>query len=99
MFNIILVFIGIILFFYSLSIHARFLRLVRNTPLGKWWVMLLVLVAFFTVGYFIFAYWLMTGAKVTEIGFLKSLISLVFFFGAIFVVITITLIYSTVQDL
>lgn len=97
--HILLVVIGIILFFFSLYTHTRFLGLVRKTSLGKWWGILLGLVAFFTLGYLLFAYWLIAGSTIFNINSLKTLVSLVFFFGAIFVVITISLIYSTVKAL
>lgn len=99
MYNIALVILGVALFLYSLYLHVRFLSLVRKTSLEKWWVMLLVLVAFFTLGYIVFAYWLVKGAEIISIDSLKTLVSFIFFFGAIFVVVSITLIYSTVKDL
>lgn len=99
MYNIILVIVGIILFGYGLFIHTRFLGLVKKTPLRKWWIMLLVLVVFFASSYIIFAYWLMGGVETISINALKTLVSFVFFFGAIFVVITISLIHSTIKDL
>ncbi len=99
MFNIILVIIGIILLGYSLYKHVGFLRLIKETLFKKWWVILLILVTFFSLGYIVFAYWLVSGTEFININFLKTLISLIFFFGAIFVVITISLIYSTVRKL
>ncbi len=98
MLNLILVIIGIVIFGYSLYLHVRFLGLVKKTLLGKWWAMLLALVLFFALGYIVFAYWLVAGTEIFSINFLKTLVSFIFFFGAIFVVISISIIYSTVRD-
>jgi membrane protein implicated in regulation of membrane protease activity len=97
--NIILVIAGIIIFGYSLYKHVEFLRLTKKTAFKKWWVILLVLVMFFFLGYIFFAYWLIVGAKGININSLATLVSYIFFFGAIFVLITISLIYSTVKNL
>ena len=97
--NILLVFIGVAIFIYSLFIHVRFLNLVRKTHLGKWWTALFALVLFFTLGYITFAYWLIVGGEIIGTDLLKTLVSLIFFFGAIFVVISTSLIFSTVRDL
>ena len=99
MFNQILVIIGIVILGYSLYLHVRFLGLVKQTLLGKWWAMLLVLVLFFALGYIVFAYWLAVGPETININFLKTLVSFILFFGAVFVVITISLISSTIRDL
>lgn len=97
--NILLVVIGVAIFVYSLFIHIKLLKLMRKTHLGKWWTVLLVLVLFFALGYITFAYWLIIGGEIIGTDFLKTLVSLVFFFGAIFVVISTSLIYSTIKDL
>ncbi len=97
--NILLVLAGIIMFFYSLYRQILLLGLVKGMPLRKWWVVLLCLILFFLGGYFAFAYWLISGEKFASMEVLHTLISMVFFAGAIFVVLTISLIYSTLQEL
>jgi len=99
MLNIILVIGGVVILGYGLYIHVGFLDLVKKTPLRKGWVILLVLALFFTLGYIIFAYWLVAGTGIIELSFLKTLVSCIFFFGAIFVVISISFISSAVKNL
>ncbi len=97
--NIILVIAGILLFGYSFYVHVIFFSFVKETRFWKWWGALLLLQLLFVAGYIVFAYWLIAGTGIVSIDFFETLVSFVFFFGAIFVCITISLIYSTVSNL
>jgi PAS domain S-box-containing protein len=101
MLNITLVFLGIGIFLFSLYKHALLLKMEGELPQRKWWWILLILVIFFTIGYIVFAYWLINRGNVNGLvlneASLHTLISFIFFFGAIFVVISISLIYSTLN--
>ncbi len=99
MFNLILVVLGIIIFGCSIYLHIRFLKLVRKTSFKKWGVALLIMLLFFTLGYIIFAYWLATDTEFINIIFFETLVSFIFFFGSIFVLTTISFIYSLVKNL
>lgn len=97
--NEILVIVGIIMFGYSLFICVKLLKLVSSPTLKKWWYFLLLFIILFGIGYVIFAYLLISGKQTTNSKLLETIVSLVFFFGAIFVVSAIRLILSTVVSL
>lgn len=99
MYNVILVIVGILLFGFSLYANMGFFGFVKKTRLWKWWVVLLLLQILFVLGYIAFAYWLVAGTGIVDMDILETVISSVFFFGAIFVYMTMSLIYSTVKDL
>lgn len=61
---------------------------------GKQWRLLTVLVTLFTVGYFVTPFFTMLPAHVINL-----IVALIFFFGAIYVLITVRLIYRIIEEL
>jgi hypothetical protein len=69
----------------------------RNIPggvVGKRWEFLSLLVTFFTLGYFVTPFFGMLPANMIHL-----IVALIFFFGAIYVVITVRLIYRIIEEL
>jgi len=99
MINVTLTILGIILFGYSIYAQVRFLHLVKGTSLGKWWVVLLTLIVFFSLGYAFYAYWLATDSELINEKIFKNLVTAVFFLGSVFVGIAVSLIYRTVKKI
>ncbi len=99
MFNIILVILGILMFVYAVIQYRNLWKLVYKTSLKKWWLILLVLIVLFGVGYIVFAYILITNQQIGNLPLLERVVSYVFFFGAIFVIITTHLIYFALRGL
>ena len=97
MFNLVLVTVGLALFGRSVWRLVGLLKLMGDRTLRKWWVVLLGLILIFCIGYLLFAYFLVTGSSYLTGKIMPTLVSLIFFFGAIFVVVTIGLIFSTVS--
>ena len=61
---------------------------------GKQWRLLTVLVTLFTVGYFVTPFFTMIPAKVINL-----IVAAIFFFGAVYVLITVRLIYRIIEEL
>jgi hypothetical protein len=61
---------------------------------GKQWRFLTVLVTLFTLGYFVTPFFSSLPAHI-----IKLLVALIFFFGAIYVLITVRLIYRIIEEL
>ncbi len=73
------------------------LSLKKNVPggvVGKTWGTLTALVTLFTAGYFVTPFFSLLPAEVINL-----LVSLIFLFGAIYVVITVRLIYRIIEEL
>ena len=69
----------------------------KNVPggvVGKQWKFLTFLVVLFTIGYLVTPFF---GLLPTQL--VSMMVSLIFFFGAIYVVITVKLIYRIIQEL
>ncbi len=62
--------------------------------MGKTWGTLSALVTLFTAGYFVTPFFSLLPAEVINL-----LVSLIFLFGAIYVVITVRLIYRIIEEL
>ena len=61
---------------------------------GKQWRLLTVLVSLFTLGYFVTPFFAMLPTHIINL-----IVALIFFFGAVYVLITIRLIYRTIEEL
>ena len=96
MLNIISVGIGIVLFIYSITLFWRIFRLSKIKALAPWWLVLILLVTFFLLGYLGFEYFLLTGRELFDF---KLLVSQVFLWGAVFVLISVRLFYVTTHKL
>jgi heme A synthase len=73
------------------------LSLKRNVPggvVGKTWGTLTALVALFTAGYFVTPFFSLLPGEIINL-----IVSLIFFFGAIYVVVTVRLIYRIIEEL
>jgi len=72
-------------------------RLRANIPggvVGKQWSMLSTLVTLFTLGYFVTPFFDKLPADIMNV-----VVALVFFFGAVYVLITIRLIYRIIEEM
>ncbi|MFZ1609393.1 MAG: hypothetical protein WAT63_19210 [Rhodoferax sp.] len=61
---------------------------------GKQWRLLTVLVTLFTVGYYITPFFTLLPPEIINL-----IVALIFFFGAIYVLITVRLIYRIIEEL
>ncbi len=93
-FNIISVGIGIIIFIYSIVYFRRTYRISRMQSNYKWWLILVIFIFFFMAGYISFEYFLVTGSEILD---LKLLVSQVFLWGSIFVLICARLFFITTE--
>ncbi len=84
--------IGVIL--YGLILVIRLKKEVPGGVIGKQWNILILLVCLFAIG---FSFGPFFGSLPIET--LRLLVSLIFLFGAIYVIITIRMIYSIIQVL
>jgi len=86
--------LAIIVILYGLLQVVLLKKEVPGGVIGKRWNFLILLVFMFTIG---FAFGPFFGELPLET--LRLLVSLIFFFGAIYVVITIRMIYSIIKEL
>ncbi len=92
MLNIIMVGVGIAIFIYSMTLFWRTYRLLEGKKTSLLWIILAFLVIFFFLGYVVFEYLLVTGEEIISY---KILVSQIFFWGAVFVLICAKLFHST----
>jgi PAS domain S-box-containing protein len=83
---------GIAIFIYSIILFWRTYRILEEKKISLLWIILAFLVIFFLFGYIAFEYLLITEEEIISI---KTLISQIFFWGAVFVLICATLFHST----
>lgn len=86
--------LAIAIILYGLWMVVALKKEVPGGIIGKRWNLLILLVCMFTLG---FAFGPFFGELPIET--LRLLVSLIFFFGAIYVIITIRMIYSIIQEL
>jgi len=86
--------LAICIILYGLVLVIRLKKEVPGGVIGKQWNMLILFVCLFATG---FAFGPFFGDLPAES--LLLLVSLIFFFGAIYVIITIRMIYSIIQEL
>jgi len=85
---------AIIAMFYCLYLVISLKSSVPGGVVGKKWKFLMMLVALFTVGYLATPFFGMIPENV-----LRLLVSCIFFFGALYVVLTVKLIHRIIQEL
>ena len=86
--------LAICVILYGLVLVIRLKKEVPGGVIGKQWNILILLVCLFAIG---FAFGPFFGNLPIET--LRLLVSLIFFFGAIYVIITIRMIYNIIQEL
>jgi PAS domain S-box-containing protein len=92
MLNIIMVGMGITIFIYSMILFWRTYRILEEKKISLLWIILAFLVTFFLLGYVAFEYLMITGEEILSF---NTLVSQIFFWGAVFVLICAKLFHST----
>jgi hypothetical protein len=85
---------AILIMLYCLYLVVSLKRNVPGGVVGSKWTLLVVLVSLFTIGYLATPFFGMIPEKV-----LRLIVSCIFFFGALYVVMTVKLIYRIIQEL
>ncbi|MGA8863441.1 MAG: hypothetical protein WBM09_06990 [Gallionella sp.] len=85
---------AILVMIYCLFLVLKLGRQVPGGVVGKNWKFLTLLVVLFTLGYLTTPFFGMLPAEIVNV-----MVSLIFFFGAIYVVITVKLIYRIIEEL
>ena len=85
---------AILVMIYCLFLVLKLGRQVPGGVVGKNWKFLTFLVVLFTLGYLTTPFFGMLPAAIVNV-----MVSLIFFFGAIYVVITVKLIYRIIEEL
>jgi hypothetical protein len=85
---------AILVMFYCLLLVLKLGKQVPGGVVGKNWRFLTVLVILFTLGYLTTPFFSMLPPAIVSL-----VVSLIFFFGAIYVVITVKLIYRIIEEL
>jgi ABC-type transport system involved in multi-copper enzyme maturation permease subunit len=96
MFNIILIICGIVCMIVSIGQCFKLLSANNDRSLQKYLYVILFLVLFFLIGYILYLYLTLTQANITGS---TMLISLILFFGAIFVIIVLSVSLTLVNSL
>lgn len=86
--------LAILVIFYGLFLVLKLKKEMPGGVIGKRWNLLIVLVCMFAVGFLFGPFFGDLPADK-----LVLMVSLIFFFGAIYVIITIKMIYGIIQDL
>jgi len=92
MLNIIMVGAGITIFIYSMTLFWHTYRILEEKKISLLWIILAFLVIFFLLGYVAFEYLMITGEEILSF---NTLVSQIFFWGAVFVLICAKLFHST----
>jgi len=85
---------AIVVMLYCLYLVLALRRDVPGGMVGKRWNFLATLVAFFTLGYLSSPFFSMIPEQM-----LRLIVQLIFFFGAVYVVMTVKLIHRVIQEL
>lgn len=85
---------AILIMLYCLYLVMSLKRNVPGGMVGSKWKFLIVLVSLFTIGYLSTPFFGMIPEKV-----LRLIVAFIFLFGAVYVVITVKLIYRIIQEL
>jgi PAS domain S-box-containing protein len=94
MLNIVSVGLGIIIFIYSIVLFRRTYNISWAKSFYLWWLILVIFIFLFLVSYVSFEYFLITR---TEFFDLKMIVSQVFLWGSVFVLICARLFYMTTE--
>jgi hypothetical protein len=97
MFSTILVIVGIFQMVYAVYSAHRLLKIIRGLRYRRLWFLLIALIYFFLLGYLIYLFLLSTALNPSDIT--AMLISGVFCFGALFVVLTLYVCSSLIENL
>ncbi|MCC6608315.1 MAG: hypothetical protein IT515_01390 [Burkholderiales bacterium] len=92
--NMVISVAAILVMFYCLWLVLSLKRNVPGGVVGEKWRLLTVLVVLFTVGYLTTPFFGMLPQSLISL-----IVSLIFLFGAIYVVITVKLIYRIIEEL
>jgi len=93
-FNIISIGIGIVIFIYSIVYFWRTYKISGMQSNNKWWLILVIFIFLFMAGYVSFGYFLVTGSEILD---LELLVSQVFLWGSVFVLICARLFFTTTE--
>lgn len=85
---------AILIMMYCLYIVISLKKKVPGGMVGSKWNFLMLLVMLFTIGYLAAPFFSMIPEKI-----LRLIVSFIFFFGALYVVVTVKLIYRIIQEL
>jgi hypothetical protein len=85
---------SIVVMFYCLWLVLSLKSRIPGGIVGRTWRLLITLVSFFTLGYLCTPFFGMLPAEL-----MKLIVALIFFFGAIYVVVTVKLIYRVIEEL
>ena len=85
---------SIVVIFYCLFLTISLKKKVPGGLIGKKWNFLIFLVILFTIGYMTYPFF-----KWIPEDLLRTIIAIISFFGAIYVAITIKLIFSIIEEL
>lgn len=86
--------VSVLLMFYCFYLVVSLKQMIPGGMVGKRWNFLVLLVTFFTIGYLTTPFF-----SVIPENLLRLIVSLIFFFGAIYVIITVKLIYNVIKEL
>jgi hypothetical protein len=86
--------VAILVMFYCLFLTLKLGKQVPGGVVGKNWKFLSTLVVLFTAGYLTTPFFSLLPPELVSL-----MVSLIFFFGAIYVVITVKLIYRIIEEL
>lgn len=85
---------AIVVMLYCLYLVISLKKNVPGGVVGKTWGTLTALVMLFTAGYFVTPFFSLLPGEIINL-----IVSLIFFFGAVYVVITVRLIYRIIEEL
>ena len=87
---------GILIMAYAIYSGSRILSVIHDEDKRKFWYILFLLIIFFLVGYVFYFYQLLITTPANNLS--AQLISAIFFFGALFVVLVLSVNYSLVSS-
>lgn len=93
--NLLLILSGSVVMFFAIISTAKILREIKSKPIAKNWKILIFLMIFFLFGYMAAAYMVFSGALKT----FALITGVVFFFGALFVLIASLTSRKTISEL
>ena len=85
---------AILVMLYCLWLVVSLKQNIPGGVVGKTWRFLILLVAFFTLGYMIAPFFSLLPAELINL-----IVSLIFFFSAIYVMVSVRLVYRVIQEL
>ncbi len=95
--NILIVSLGVVCFIITIASYPKLLKLMTNVNLKSAWLVMLGFVISFTLGYALFIYLLLFELTIENIDLLETIVSLIFFLGAVFVVLSTQILMLTIE--